>query len=253
MNETFTYHEYVTDEKFLAQYNAYQTKYAKQMRESDKVLIGLIRDVVEKRGNIGRPLRLLDVGCSTGNLLLHLKRLIPSLSLAGGDLAESSLEECRANPELDGIEFISLDMLKINTGVQYDIIVANAVAVYFLWDEYRQAAESVFNALAHGGSYLAFEWLHPFVHQDIVINETSISHPNGIRICFRPTKKVSDVFVAAGFRAVDFFPFQLPIELPPADASGEVVSYTRKSIDGENLCFRGALSQPWCHMMAFKV
>jgi 2-polyprenyl-3-methyl-5-hydroxy-6-metoxy-1,4-benzoquinol methylase len=106
MNETFTYHDYVTDEKFLAGYNAYQAKYAGQMRESDKVMIRLIREVVAKRGDLGRPLRLLDIGCSTGNLLLHLKRQLPNLALTGGDLAESSLDECRGNPELVGIDFV---------------------------------------------------------------------------------------------------------------------------------------------------
>lgn len=77
MNESFSYHEYVTDEKFLSDYNVYQAKYAKQMRESDKVLVALIRDVVEKRGSIGRPLRLLDVGCSTGNFAPTSKAFDP--------------------------------------------------------------------------------------------------------------------------------------------------------------------------------
>jgi SAM-dependent methyltransferase len=172
MSQSSSYQEYVTDDKFLSDYNAYQAKYSKELRESDKVLIELIRQVIEKRGAIGQPLRLLDIGCSTGNLLLHLKKLFPKLILTGGDLAKSSLEECRANSELTDVEFIDLDMLDINTGANYDIVVANAVAVYFFWDEYQKAAKSVFTALADGGSYLAFEWLHPYVHQDIVINET---------------------------------------------------------------------------------
>ena len=72
MTENFTYREYVTDQAFLREYNAYQAKYAHEIRESDKVLIELVRAIVKGHDNAEGRLRLLDVGCSTGNLLLHL-------------------------------------------------------------------------------------------------------------------------------------------------------------------------------------
>jgi SAM-dependent methyltransferase len=251
MHKGSTYGDYVTDTAFLREYNAYQTKYATQMRESDKVLVRLIGEVLAKRTS-RRPLRLLDIGCSTGNLLLHLKRLFPELELAGGDLAESSLEQCRANPDLRDVRFEMLDMLNLGFEDHFDIVVANAVAVYFSWDEYKQAASSVARALTAGGTYLAFEWLHRFQHQDIVITETTLSHPNGLRICFRPITKVSKVLNDAGFSEVHFLPFELPIDLAFPGHDTEVVSYTRKTADGENLCFRGTLFQPWCHVIARK-
>jgi len=49
MSSEFSYHDYVTDQTFLDDYNAYQAKYAKQMRESDKVLISLVKDFVDKQ------------------------------------------------------------------------------------------------------------------------------------------------------------------------------------------------------------
>ena len=49
----FSYREYVADQRFLDEYNAYQGRYAQQMRESDKVLVGLVRKVVESRGPFG--------------------------------------------------------------------------------------------------------------------------------------------------------------------------------------------------------
>src|SRR5882672_9444997 len=89
------YERYVRDEKFLAGYNEYQSKYANEMRESDRVILGLIADH-------GRGSTLLDIGCSTGNLLRHIKRAFPALALTGGDLAESSLTIARADRELAG-------------------------------------------------------------------------------------------------------------------------------------------------------
>src|SRR6267154_1785391 len=111
--------------------------------ERDKVMLGFL---AEKTGGQGE---LLDIGCSTGNLLLHIKRAFPKMKLAGGELAESSLTTARANPELAGVEFRTMDMLKI-TGT-YDCITANAVTYLFEWPEYERAIQSIADALRPGG------------------------------------------------------------------------------------------------------
>jgi hypothetical protein len=56
-----SYEKYVTDESFLASYNDYQKRYAGQIAERDKVMLGLIAEKTHGRGT------LLDIGCSTGN------------------------------------------------------------------------------------------------------------------------------------------------------------------------------------------
>ncbi|MEQ9248577.1 MAG: class I SAM-dependent methyltransferase, partial [Nitratireductor sp.] len=201
-NEKFSYFDYVKDEKFIESYNDYQARYAEQIRESDKVIISMITEIVERSG--GGPLRVLDIGCSTGNLLLHLKNMVPGPEYVGGDLAESSLKACSENPSLGGIAFHKMDVLKLDGTERYDIIIANAVAVYFTWEEYRRCLKSVANALTPGGSYIAFEWVHPFDCQDLTIYETSIGHPEGIRICFRPMRRVHEEATAAGFAELSF-------------------------------------------------
>lgn len=247
-----SYDDYVRDEAFLREYNAYQEKYARNVRESDKVLINLVRTAYNARPDPSAPFKLLDIGCSTGNLLLHLKNLLPGIEYVGGELAESSLALCRANPALSGITFEKMDMLDLDRAGEFDVIIANAVAVYFFWDEYARAAQSCCKALKKGGQYFAFEWLHPFSNQDIVITETTLGHPDGLRICFRPMKRVESVFRQAGFGAVEFMPFELPIDLPKPGFDEEVVSYTVRSQSSENMCFRGTLYQPWCHMRAVR-
>jgi len=247
-----SYEAYVNDDAFLKEYNAYQNKYAQSIRESDKVLINMVREIFSRHDPAKGAFKLLDIGCSTGNLLLHLKNLVPGMELVGGELAESSLTECRANPKLHGIRFERLDMLDLACKAEFDVVIANAVAVYFYWDEYAKAARSCNRALKKGGTYLAFEWLHPFTNQDITITETTIGHPDGLRICFRPMPKVASVFEAAGFNKISFHPFELPIELPKPGFDEEVISYTVKSAENKNLCFRGTLFQPWCHMSAVR-
>lgn len=242
-----TYEKYVADTGMLNKYNAYQSKYQDEPRESDKVLIGLVQEE-SARGATS----LLDIGCSTGNLLRHLRRLLPQLRLVGGDLSGPAIEKCRVDPKLDGIEFALIDMLNISDVPKFDVVVANAVAVYFDWATYRKSAESVFTALRPGGAFLAFEWLHPFAVQDLTIIETSSWHPDGLKICFRPMRKVEAMLRDIGFSAIEFRPFELPIDLPVAGYDQDVITYTRKDEHGHRMAFRGALYQPWCHLIARK-
>lgn len=251
MSENFSYREYVTDEEFLRDYNAYQAKYAKEMRESDKVLVERVRELLaEHSPAAGRP-RLMDIGCSTGNLLLHLKRLLPDVELTGGDLAEPSLAECRANPDLRGIEFKTLDILELPAEAWYDIIVVNAVLYMMEDSQFDQALKSLATALRPGGSVVIFDFFHPF-EQDLSIMEVSKTHPKGLRLRFRPMSLVIRMLNAAGFANPRFRPFTLAIDLPRNPDDSELITYTVTDADGTRLPFRGTLFQPWCHLTATK-
>jgi SAM-dependent methyltransferase len=237
-----SYEKYVKDENFLAFYNDYQKRYAGQIAERDKAMLGLIAEKTQGRG------ALLDIGCSTGNLLLHIKRAFPEMTLTGGELAEPSLAAARGNPDLAGIEFRTMDMLDIRG--QYDCIIANAVAVYFEWEEYEKALQSVANALNSGGTYIAFEWLHPH-NQELRIVETCLSHPDGLKYWYRPYGRVSRILDKSGMEHTQFHPFFMPFDIPePEDKSGDTVTYTRRMDNGNRVSMRGALLQPWCHMVA---
>jgi SAM-dependent methyltransferase len=249
MSNAPDYHEYVSDETFLTKYNAYQKQFRTTARECDKVLIGLIAEAANARRSKG-PARLLDVGCSTGNLLLHLHRMLPELSLTGGDLAESSLDECRRNPELSGVSFETIDLLTMPATGKWDIVVVNAV-LYMMTDaQFETALDRLAGALASDGTLLVFDFFHPF-DQELLIIEKSDSHPEGLPISFRPQRKISRWLQDHGFGNVQYRPFTLPIVLPKSDEPG-LPTYTVKSADGINLPFRGTLFQPWCHMSAVK-
>jgi SAM-dependent methyltransferase len=238
-----SYGHYVKDDRFLAEYNEYQKRFASQMPERDKVTLGLIAEKTGGRGS------LLDIGCSTGNLLLHISRAFPGMTLTGGELAELSLTEARKNPDLGRVDLQIMDMLDIQG--TYDCIVANAVAVYFSWDEYETAMRSVAKALRAGGTYIAFEWLHPYEQQDLEIVEETPSHPEGLKVHFRPYLKTARVLSKVGLENVEFHPFVMPVDLP-FQGYEDTNSYTVQMESGQRACFRGALYQPWCHMTATK-
>jgi len=241
----------------MEKYNLYQQRYADEPREGDKVLIQLVSDTVSTRLQAGETVTVLDIGCSTGNFLYHLRKALPELALIGGDLAESSIDACRNNPQLSRVHFEVMDIFNLPVR-RYDIIVANAVAVYFDHPLYERAIASVAKALNPGGSYLAFEWLHPY-EQDIHIVEKSRSHPRGLNLYFRPFSIVKRILETHGFADVHFSPFNIPVDLQKGqacagnrDGDEELNSYTVKTESGERMLFRGALSQPWCHLSAVK-
>ena len=249
MNRDFDYKEYVNDDSFLKEYHKYQEKHLNEIRESDKVIIQKLSNYLSKK-NQYEP-KILDIGCSTGNLLFHLKNSIPSAVFVGGDMASSSIEQCKKNTALQDIEFEVMDILSLPDEA-YDVIVVNAVLYMFDQDQYRKALYSIQRSLKPGGITIVFDFAHPFAHQDITINETSVLHPNGLRLCFRPMKKIKSFALSAGFESIDFIPFDLPIDLPKPSFDEEVVTYTVKSEDLKRMMFRGILYQPWCHMIITK-
>lgn len=240
-----TYREYVADDDFISEYSEYQKRYADTIRESDRVILDLVRTETTEA-----PVTLLDIGCSTGNLLRHLKRAFPSLALVGGDLTPSVLARCREDPELEGIEFAELDILDL-PAARYDVVVANAVLYLLQDDEYARAAESVAASLRAGGTFIAFDFFHPF-EQDLAIRETSRTHPEGLTLHFRPFSQARAVFERAGFDRVEFHPFEIPVDLERPTDDAEILSYTVPAADGRRLLYRGTLFQPWCHFVARK-
>jgi len=83
MAKELTYREYWGVEEGNAQYEEYQQKYVHTIRESDRVLIRMARELLGSLAADGRKPSVLDAGCSTGNLLRHLNAALPGLDLTG--------------------------------------------------------------------------------------------------------------------------------------------------------------------------
>lgn len=253
------YRQYVKTGSVANEYLAYQERWADDLRESDRVLIEHVRAATADLPEAGRPDPLvIDIGCSTGNLLRHLRQAMPGLSLAGGEYSPEALAACRANPDLAGIPFAEMDVVNLDAEASYDVVIVNAV-LYLMDDEdFASALAGLGRAICDGGTLLVFDFFHPFRH-DLAIVERSRSQPAGLPLHFRPQDGVQALLRDAGFGDVRFEPFRIPIDLERGstytdNASGfeDLNSYTVRAESGDRLLFRGTLFQPWCHLVAVK-
>ncbi len=242
------YSQYVSDKKLIDSYNDYQKKYKSEPRESDKSSIEMIDKEMLERSQF----TLLDVACSTGNFLYHLRSRFPDAHLTGVDLAKIFIDQCKDDPDLSNVQFETADLLDLSTLGKFDIITANAVTYLLDGTDYKIALDSIFSALNPAGIYIGFEFVNPFSVQDLTIIETNEWNPNGLTLRIRPMKKVQEEMERIGFSEVEFIPFDLPIDLPHPGYDADVLTYTVKDDSGSRMAFRGALYQPWCHFVARK-
>ena len=230
-------------------YSRYQGKYFRKMRESDRIVIRLLHNLNRKRPNEHRSRKLLDIGCSTGNLLVHIKKALPGLELFGGDIVSKVIAENKRNPNLHGIRFEVLDALDLKIDHQFDFVTVNASLPFFDDDEFDRAIRNISRVVKNHGWLVIFDWFHPF-DQEITIVERSKRIPK-LKIHFRSYARVRQSFKKAGFTTPIFKPFQMPFDLPKRGPS-DITSYTLRLRNGKRLCFRGILFQPWCHLIARK-
>lgn len=251
MEKEDLYESYPQNESHMRDYVAYQERYISKIRESDRRIIEIVAELVGNR-QTNIPVELLDIGCSTGNLLRHLKRAFPRIGLTGGDLSDLQLEVCRNDHELAGIAFAKSDLRALPDMAKYDVIIANAILYGFDEAGFSECVASLAGALKPGGSLIAFDFFHPW-HQEVAIIEKSGNFPAGHPLHFRSYGLSRSVLERHGFKGIDFRPFAIPIDLPMPDyGKNSIESYTVPTAQGKRLLFRGTIFQPWCHLVASK-
>ena len=259
MTDSTSYDDYVQDHTFMRDYLDYQARYSSQVRESDRVIIERVHKIRGDRlGRGGGEPVILDLGCSTGNLLRHLLQAIGGGTFIGADLSEAALDECRKDPALATATFQNMDIVKLDAESSFDVIIVNAVLYMMSDDEFEKSLRGLARALTPSGEIIVFDFFHDYT-QDLAIKERSASHPDGLMLHFRPMRQVGPLLEREGFSDVRFEPFEIPIDLERGQTFGsnqsgfeDLNSYTIRTDEGRRLLFRGALYQPWCHLFARK-
>jgi len=238
-----------TKDYLTSTYLEYQKKYLDNIRESDRLLIAEVKELAL---NINKKTcSLIDIGCSTGNFLFHLKKAFPHFDLMGGDAFGEIVENCRRNPLLTGIDFDVVNIHQTPHDKAFDFVTLNALLHLVETKDLDSVAENLSRILFPKGYLLAFSWFNPF-DQEISLVETSPAHPEGAAINVHSYATITEVLEKQGFDHIVFKPFEIPIDLAGGEDKSSLSSYTRKNSEGKRQLFRGSLYQPWCFLTARK-
>lgn len=251
-----SYQVYNEDKDFHERYSDYQSRYLNQPRESDRIFLRRLEMHFNKVSDFQqKSLRILDVGCSNGNLLGHIKKSFPQLDLVGIDLNPDVIEACRNTKELQGIEFFVGSALELRNSFQqeFDLVIANAMIQHLSQNEFKTAIEEFANVLKSTGQLWVFDGFHPFNQEIEIIERSAYGSKQGIPIYYRSYSGVKYILDQAGFKFVEFKPFEMPFDLQRAqDDFSTLKTHTVKTEGGIRLSMRGTLFQPWCHLFAGK-
>lgn len=243
------YQTYAAGGAWVDGYNRYQSKYKTTPRKSDVVLASIVNEL-EGSG----PLRLLDIGCSTGNLLRTIKLVADGrpMSYVGADISKSSIDEASRDPDLGGIDFHLWDVNEIPQHETFDVIVMSAVAYIFDDASFSKMLRSVYSALRPGGTFIAFELVCDLPDYRLTIEERSPFYdgkPHYLNI--RSKNMVEREMLQTGFDQFRLMPFSPPqMPRPPDDAY--LTSYTIDVPEDGPRSVRGYIITPWAFAIATK-
>ena len=242
------------DTEFNLKYISYQKKYQKNIRESDKKLIEKINFL--KQRDTKSKFRILDAGCSTGNLLYHIKSLFPDFYLFGLDFEPVVIDACKLDSNLKDIKFTVGSCLEMGHlfSENFNIIILNATVVHMNDKEFDKTISEAFKILTPGGILMMFDYFNPFDQNVEIIERSSYGSGQGIPLYFKSYNLTKSVLLQAGFGNIEFNPFHMPFDLHlKKNDHHNLSTYTLKTDSGDRISMRGSLYQPWCHVYAVKI
>jgi 2-polyprenyl-3-methyl-5-hydroxy-6-metoxy-1,4-benzoquinol methylase len=243
------YQDYALNHSEMLSYIKTQERYVKNLRHSDQLILDhLIRNASENHSD---DISLLDMGCSTGNLLRHIQKQFPDWKLEGMDMSPKAISNCKADPELSHMSFYEGDLLYFSPKEPFDFITISAV--FFALDKIacKQAINNIAKALKPNGTVVVFDYFNQF-EQELFIQEFTELHPDGLPIYMRPHSFYESELKSAGFSKIQIEPFEIGLDLPFPSSLSKTDTYTVLDKEGQRMQFRGALYQPWGHLIAQK-
>lgn len=101
-----------------------------------------------------KKIRIMDLGCGTGNITKALKEKYPHASVTCIDLAENMLETAKAKlNDCADIEYWCGDIREFNYSRKYDAIISSLVLHHLEEKDKRGFYKTVFKALNKGGVF----------------------------------------------------------------------------------------------------
>lgn len=143
--------------------------FEEEAKEFDSLILKLIPhyhemiDALVEALPAGRDesIKVLDLGCGTGNISRALKEKFPHARITCIDLAENMIEIARFKlSEFNTIEYCVGDFSKIEFDDDYDAVVSSLALHHLRTDEDKKELYSrIYDALREGGVFYNADWI----------------------------------------------------------------------------------------------
>lgn len=119
-------------------------------------------------------IKVLDLGCGTGNIAQSMKERFPRASITCVDLAENMIEIARLKlVNLTDITFLNADFRDLDFNEEFDVVVSSLAIHHLQPEEQKQFYSEIYEFLKDGGVfYNADNFLGPTPHlQNVYIEK----------------------------------------------------------------------------------
>lgn len=189
--------------------------------------------------NIAEPLmqsknmKVIDVGCATGDFVFYLRHRFPEISLTGMDIDSELLT--RAREEVEGVNFLQGDITKNCLSEKYDIIFQNGV--HSIFDDFEWL-NNLLNSMTDSGRLFIFGLFNP-EDLDVLIKSRPAASEGKWETGWNlySKKSVLHFIESKGFNGVyRDFEIGLDLEKKPSDP---LRSWTERLEDGRRIIING--------------
>lgn len=137
--------------------------FEEESREYDNLILKLIPRYKEMITSLiasipfdsSKPIKVLDLGCGTGNTSKAVKNRFPHANITCIDLAESMIEMARYKlSKYDDIKYHVADMREFEFGCGYDLVISSLAMHHLETDEEKiEIYRRIYDALREGGAF----------------------------------------------------------------------------------------------------
>ena len=168
-------------------------------------------------------LKILEIGCGTGNYTLLLKKRFAHADLKAIDISAGMINVARSKPQNKGVEFLTGDAENVSFKGRFDLITSN---VCFQWLENLESSSMKYKDCLEDNGMFCFSIFGPHTFRELstIIKEGSVGRSIAAAN-FIDKDKIKEI-LKPHFRAIRFWEAEYTETLPSLKYLFQKIKYT---------------------------